>query len=725
MEYNPENVEDNKQVVSRDEQGAPIVRQGLVGGGTVVERDPEAQASDYQPQPQATVVTATTTRQTVRPSPTHGNVPSKQQTTTATSNRRESQGGFWSVFTTKTTGRYFFPLHMAIAFFSFLVLVSGSLIETNNPNALPNNSNTGGVGSGANGEGQFNPNDPAIGGQGQTGVGAANTATQFIQYGILVAQLSFAVSIGSCVMERLGLLENVHIRVALSAFQVFFWGPALVLLTFFSAFVSPLISPNGFFGVWFALIASAIVFAHETERSRPFDARMTAAPRTSLFVLFFTSLMIMGSGIVVYNFTPSGNNGGNNGNTNGSIFASLYPFNYVVLAISVGAITAFLCVLLLVLIDVVEPPVMLGLGTFVWLWVAATVLVLTFKAPFDTALGNGYYSCLFSLLASFGLILSLRRTDRSSDNTQTGYRAPASHFYLMMRAMTFSSLVVLVAASLLCRNSGGCNGSIQRYQIAAGAVPLGLGLIVLILEFVADLPAVAKLVISLLMLAWWIAAFIVLTFFGDFWSPVSTGASFYANGFFFTWAASVFAVLGFAEALKEMARESDPPSPVIAKSGFLFLIICGSLAELGAGIAYYYNQNNPGNLTRYAIALGAASIGLVLILFFILLCLRDNYEAHDGLYNLGLYLLTIWWAVGALVLTYDNLWTSAIDNGYFSIFFTLGTCFVALSGAWRTEEDDNHDDYTNATSTQPRGTTTGGNVNNPTTNNTGTNVARY
>jgi len=421
--------------------------------------------------------------------------------------------------------------------------------------------------------------------------------------------------------------------------------------------------------------------------------------------------MIMGSGIRLYS-TQQGVPGGFD--QPGSA-----PWSYTVFSVAFGAVTAFLSVAFLVVLDLTPPKTMLGFGTFLWFWVATGILVLTFGDPFQQAAGNGYYSCLFALLSSFGLLVSLGHTDRhtstprenaagtaagagttTSASRQRGEHTTSSTFFLFVRGGTFCSLVVLVAACLTCRETGGCQGNIQRFQIAAGAVSLGIGLVVVILGLFGlfNVPSPVKIAFSLFWLLWWVACFIVLTYFGSFQSPTLT-LSFYANGFFFTWAALIFAALTFAESLRDHVRYSNPPSPLIAKSGFLLLIIIGSAIELGAAIKWYYDTDFSSH-SKYALALGPVSIGLVIILFIILAVTRSNVEAHDSTYNAGLYILTIWWAVGTLVLTYEGFWDSAIDNGYFSLFFTLGTCLLALSGMWRTDHDDF--DETNVETTNNR-----------------------
>jgi len=673
---NPEALEDNKEVVYQDQQ-ATVTRAPLYGGtGEVVtgyrneENDPEsrvyAPVVENPPTAPNVVVTSTSARQTVRPSPTHGVGPSKTQAT-STGQPRRTDRGFLGTFSTKSKGRFFFPLQAGIVLFSFLVLVSSALVESRRP---------------------------------------LNTASpRFLQYTVAVSQVSFAVSLAACVMERLGLLENPHLRVALSAFLVFFWVPALVLITFFGVFASPIANANGFFGAWGALIVSAVAFSYETDQTYR-DRRRNAAPRTSLLVIFLTSLMVMGSGIQVLSFQESLPGGG---------FGALGPrWSYTVYSIAFGAVAALYSLIMLLTVDAMAPMVMLVLGIILFLWIGIGTLLLTFADPFLRARGNGYYSSLFTLVASFGLLMSLEHSHRERDansatgapgsaNTATGAnvnrntrresRTTATYF-MFLRAATFASLAVLIAGSLTCRNNDGCDNSMQRFQIAAGAIGLGLGLIFCLLE-PFTIGAMIRLAFAILFLLWWVACFIVLTYFGTFISPAALGV--FANGFFFTWIALVFAALVFAESLKELARNRDPFSPLIAKSGFLLLIIIGSLIELGAAIRWFYSTNN-SQLSRYALALGSASTFLVIVLFFALLCARNNYETHDSLYNIGLYFLTIWWALGALVLTYKNLWNSAVDNGYFSVYFTLGTCLLALSGMWRTDDED-MDETTNRDTT--------------------------
>jgi hypothetical protein len=593
-----------------------------------------------------------TVKRDVRPSPRHG-YPGDQNVQKETT----GSGGVLSAFKSKSTGRFFFALHAAIVLFSFLVLVSAALIA-----------------------------DRAVGG----GVGAL----RFVQYELVIGQISFAVSLGALVMERLGLLEHRPIRVALSAFQVFLWVPALVIFTFFGTFRSPLESANGYFGTWGALTAAVVVFMHESERSRT-DPRASAAPRSSLLLMFFFSLMIMGSGIIVfeqYNSTPGGFNNPND------------PRNYVIWAIAFGAATAFFSLIFLLFLDTTPVKTLMFLGTIFWVWVAVGASFLTFGNPFETALGNGYYSTFFTLLASFGLLMSLRRESRDSDRANTAANAASgdpnrrtthdetessASFFLHMRIVTFSSLAVMIAAILICRNSDGCENNYQRYEVAAGVVPLGLCLVVVLLEGFGlyRIAGGFKIGFALLILLWWIAAFTVLTFFGSFQSPVAAQPTWYANGFFFSWIALIFSCLAFAAAMKESAMKSDPPNPVTAKSGFLFLIILGSVIELGAGIQAYY-ANKSFNLSVYAISLGAISIFMVLVLYGVMACTRKNYDTHDSLYNGLLYILTLWWAIGTMILTFMSFWNSAVDNGFFSTYFTTGACLLALSGIWRDEYDD-------------------------------------
>jgi len=347
------------------------------------------------------------------------------------------------------------------------------------------------------------------------------------------------------------------------------------------------------------------------------------------------------------------------------------------------------------------------------------VLVITFLDPFLTAVGNGYYSCLFALLASFGLLVSLRRADQESSGPNATAQSEEDRetlatamFFVFMRGLMIASLVVLVSSSLVCRDNGGCQGNIQRFQVAVGAVSLFFTLIIVLLELVGvfRVAGVFKTVISLVLLLYWIAGFIVLTFYGSFQSPtivlpIGSGTNNgdvtprYANGFFFTWVGVICAALAFAEALKDHARLSDPPNPLVAKTGFLLVIMGGSAIELGAALKYYYDTSF-SSLSIYAISLGVSSIGLVFILFLILLCTQHNYTAHDTTYNAMMYLLTLWWALGALILTFDGLWPSAVNNGYFSTFFTLGTCLLALSGVWRTGDEDDYLDSNANTSTR-------------------------
>jgi len=256
--------------------------------------------------------------------------------------------------------------------------------------------------------------------------------------------------------------------------------------------------------------------------------------------------------------------------------------------------------------------------------------------------------------------------------------------------MTFAGMVVMIAAALVCSKTS-CSSAMSRYEIAAGAVPLAFGLVFVVLDVIGlYIHHIVKIVFASILLGWWIAAFTVLTFFGSFRTPV-WGFSFYANGFFFSWVGLIASALAFAESLKECAMKSEPPNPAIPKSGFLFVVIIGSTIELGAAIHWFYRLAATTSLTIYALSLGSVSIFLVLVIYFVLICTRRNYDIHDSMHNAGLYMLTLWWAVGTLVLTFDGFWVQALDNGYFSVIFTLGACLLALSGIWEDEPVEERD----------------------------------
>jgi len=243
----------------------------------------------------------------------------------------------------------------------------------------------------------------------------------------------------------------------------------------------------------------------------------------------------------------------------------------------------------------------------------------------------------------------------------------------------------MVSAILIPRDSSNPDNSygssLIRYEIAVGAVSVFVSLLVLLLDGFGlfKLAGVSKLIIGAFQFLWWIAAFIVLTYFGSFTSPTNPNAI-YANGFFFTWAGLIFAALAFVEGLRGSVSGSS--SILSSRIGLLVIIAVGSLIEMGAAISWYYNPVTAQfvALVRYALALGPVSVFLVLVMFCISMATRSSDDMHDSLFNLGLLLLTIWWALGLLILTFDRLWPIAIDNGYFSVYFTFGACLFALSG---------------------------------------------
>jgi len=550
----------------------------------------------------------------------------------------------------RSSTRFFFAFHCGIVFFSFLVLVSSALQED-----------------------QIASNAPFI-------------VTHFVQYQLGCAQLSFAVSLWAIIWERLGLLENRPVRLVLSAFQLFFWFPSLVIGTIYGTVVSPVFTANGYFGSWGAFTAATIVFVYGSERFSG-DKNVSPVPKISLVLLFFYSLMIMLGALVLFTRLKNSPGGFNNPNA---------PFNYVVLYISVGSSSAFLSLVFLLIMDKLPTRTRVILGTILWLWVGTGVATLTFGFPNRFAVGNGYYAGLFAVLASNGLLMSLRRArlHRGLLNLSLRERKElmsTAMFFGAFRGVTFSSMVVMISAILTCSDQSGCANTTQRYQIAGGAIPFVIGFCFVVPQAlqIVHISAGVRLILAILFWSWWVAAFTVMTFFGAFQTPAFI-TGFYANGFFFCWIALTYASMALAEGVKgkfaTTGEDGRLSNPVAGKFGFLLLILVGSTIELGAAIRAYFDSNH-SQYSIYALSVGSISIVMVLIVFVTLAVTQSDRDRNRLMYEIGLRSLAIWWLAGTLILTFGGLFNAAVDNGYFSLFYTLGACVLGLSGIWRGVEE--------------------------------------
>jgi hypothetical protein len=327
----------------------------------------------------------------------------------------------------------------------------------------------------------------------------------------------------------------------------------------------------------------------------------------------------------------------------------------VAFAIAFGAITSFLSLLFILVSGDFSREDMFRLNSFLFLWVFVGMLVLTFGGPFVTAVDNGYYSNFFGL---FGAVITV--ADVSKEN----------NFTLKLNVLlSCSSLIVLIASGLHC--PGGCT-DIIAYQISLSAISLFFALLVVGLQ-TYEVETGFYQILAIFQFLWWIAGFVVLTFFGSFQSP--TGL---ANGFFFTWislALSTLLVFDSSQIGEFVFEEKSK-----RRSAVLLLLLGGSLINIGIGVRYY--QTCLGSLTCasevpisiYSFCLGVISTSVVILLFGLPFIAQSCSTQIDSSYSAILYFFTIWWLLGAFVMSFYSTsnWQNANDNGYFSLYFNLG-----------------------------------------------------
>jgi hypothetical protein len=103
-------------------------------------------------------------------------------------------------------------------------------------------------------------------------------------------------------------------------------------------------------------------------------------------------------------------------------------------------------------------------------------------------------------------------------------------------------------------------------------------------------------------------------------------------------------------------------------------LIFSSLTEMGAGIAVC-TVNNCGSFQAYAVALGASSLFICIIM---LLANCGNSTTHSSgsarFQQVMGFLLFLWWLIGTGILTFDHPFQTA-GNGFFA-------CYASIFFSW-------------------------------------------
>ncbi|KAH9253164.1 hypothetical protein BASA81_008846 [Batrachochytrium salamandrivorans] len=211
----------------------------------------------------------------------------------------------------------------------------------------------------------------------------------------------------------------------------------------------------------------------------------------------------------------------------------------------------------------------------------------------------------------------------------------------------FFAFIVMVASAQIFVDSW----QISAYQVACGAASFGIAILSGLLAWCGKLEnSTARVVISGFQFLWWVAGVIVLTFFGSYQTTAR------ANGYFGAWFSFFFATLmlmsvspAFEHRLNKAAHSPRKPA--------LFLIVASAVV-MGASISPCSPQEVCAGYAAWAVAMSSISLFLGLVLFLLADRLGPVFTK-----NLARFLV-LWWAAGALVVTFGGPFQST-GNGYF------------------------------------------------------------
>jgi hypothetical protein len=242
--------------------------------------------------------------------------------------------------------------------------------------------------------------------------------------------------------------------------------------------------------------------------------------------------------------------------------------------------------------------------------------------------------------------------------------AASAHWGTFILLIAFFSLIVMIASAQVCDNdmpNGSCH-STRGYQVAAGLISLFIAFIFGILEFGGCLTHIPTQVgVSAFLFLWWVAAVIVLTFFGDF---TTTDL---AAGYFATWGAFIVAILSLVHVSSSFETGLDKTLESVRKP--LFFLIIASLVVMGASIGPCSPRSACSGYSAYAVVASVISLVIAIVLFFI------PSRVERRAMRWVAYFLVIWWIFAAACLTLGAPFKQA-GNGFFGCYGAL------LSSAW-------------------------------------------
>jgi len=229
--------------------------------------------------------------------------------------------------------------------------------------------------------------------------------------------------------------------------------------------------------------------------------------------------------------------------------------------------------------------------------------------------------------------------------------------------LAFSSIVVMISSATVC--GGGvyvpgvpfsslgvpCTG-IPGYQVACATISAIIALISALLYHLGKLDNKRALEgISVFQFLWWTAGMIVLTFFGSFQSVD------YANGYFGTWGAFLFAALALVS-VSDLFESTVDRALFSVRSPLLFLAASSAIA-MGASISPCSPVDMCTTYRAFAVALSTISLFFALVLLLVAGKLPATVLKVTG------WFLVTWWVVGFAVVTFGGPFVTP-GNGYFA-----------------------------------------------------------
>ena len=356
----------------------------------------------------------------------------------------------------------------------------------------------------------------------------------------------------------------------------------------------------------------------------------------------------------------------------GHLFAHVGTSCYAASAVAFGLVPLVSTTLLLLLCAlgklVLDAPLLFGktvgvcFAAFFSLWWAVATVVLTFFGPF-TATSNAFFACWAALVLSAAMLFEATGSAETARSAARGEKRAVFGLLIASLALFGACVPRLSDAS-------------EAIYLLVGSILSALTVLVLLLRSDKLGPKWRTILVILLFLLW-----ITLAWFATVVGPFQqTG-----NGYFSAWLGCGCSLLALLmEANRSEADTTVDEMRQAASRHTTFLLGVGSLVLVIESIG------GRDGLMLYALVVGGVSLALVVTLFIhrtikseeaAELLSTVGCKCREGgttyTYHILLSLfLTLWWAVGAGVLTFLGPFTTT-SNAYFSIWASL-ICAVAI-----------------------------------------------